>query len=72
MALRVRPTRDVFVVPDLPAGPLDPSVEDAHTLGARTSDAVGIDATRTFGEDFPEVADVPGWQEYDFPELRGR
>jgi 2,5-furandicarboxylate decarboxylase 1 len=32
---------------------------------------MGIDATRPFGAEFQKVADVPGWQEYDFPELRG-
>ena len=66
---RVRPDRDVFVVDHLPAGPLDPSVGEAHTTAARVSSAIGVDATRPFGEDFPEVADVPGWQCYQVPEL---
>jgi 4-hydroxy-3-polyprenylbenzoate decarboxylase/2,5-furandicarboxylate decarboxylase 1 len=69
MCFRVRPDRDVFVIDQTPAGPLDPSVDDNVPLAARTSAAVGIDATRPFGEPFAEAADVPGWQEYDMPEL---
>ena len=34
--------------------------------------AIGIDATRPFGKPFSEVADVPGWEDYDVPELNGR
>jgi 2,5-furandicarboxylate decarboxylase 1 len=70
MSFRVRPEHDVFVVPSTPAGPLDPSVGESVALAARTSSAVGIDATRPLGETFPDVADVPGWQSYDFPELK--
>jgi 4-hydroxy-3-polyprenylbenzoate decarboxylase/2,5-furandicarboxylate decarboxylase 1 len=66
---RVRPDRDVFVVDHLPAGPLDPSVGETRATAARVSSAIGVDATRPFGEDFPEVADVPGWQSYQLPEL---
>lgn len=66
---RVRPGRDVFIIDELPAGPLDPSVGETRSTAARTSSAVGVDATRPFGEVFPEVADVPGWQEYPVPEL---
>jgi 4-hydroxy-3-polyprenylbenzoate decarboxylase/2,5-furandicarboxylate decarboxylase 1 len=69
---RVRPDRDVFVIDHLPAGPLDPSVGEARSTAARVSSAVGVDATRPFGEDFPEVADVPGWQSYQMPELDKR
>jgi 2,5-furandicarboxylate decarboxylase 1 len=69
MSFRVRPDHDVFIVPATPAGPLDPSVGEHEALAARTSSAVGIDATRPFGEPFPDVADVPGWQGYELPEL---
>jgi 4-hydroxy-3-polyprenylbenzoate decarboxylase/2,5-furandicarboxylate decarboxylase 1 len=71
LAFHVQPARDVFVVEQMPAGPLDPTVGEQGALAARLSSAVGIDATRPFGEPFPEVADVFGWREYDFPELRG-
>jgi 4-hydroxy-3-polyprenylbenzoate decarboxylase/2,5-furandicarboxylate decarboxylase 1 len=69
MCFRVQPDQDVFVVPHTPAGPLDPSVSESEVLTARTSAAVGIDATRPLGKIFPDVADVPGWQDYDVPEL---
>jgi 2,5-furandicarboxylate decarboxylase 1 len=72
MSFRVRPEHDVFVVGRTPAGPLDPAVSDPETMKAPTSSAVGIDATRPFGEAFPEVADVPGWQDYVVPELENR
>jgi UbiD family decarboxylase len=71
MSFRVRPDRDVFVIPHTPAGPLDPTAGENVPLAARTSAAVGIDATRPLGEPFPETADVPGWQEYVLPELDG-
>jgi 2,5-furandicarboxylate decarboxylase 1 len=72
VAFRMQPQRDVIVVDALPAGPLDPSVDDSVPLDSRTGSAIGIDATRPFGAEFQKVADVPGWQEYDFPELRAR
>jgi 2,5-furandicarboxylate decarboxylase 1 len=70
LAFRVQPQRDVIIVDGLPAGPLDPSVDDSVALDRRTASAIGIDATRPFGGTFPAVADVAGWVEYDFPELR--
>lgn len=70
LSFRVQPQRDVMIVDGLPAGPLDPSVDESVALDRRTASAIGIDATRPFGGAFPDVADVPGWQEYDFPELR--
>jgi 2,5-furandicarboxylate decarboxylase 1 len=72
VAFRMQPKRDVIIVEALPAGPLDPSVDESVPLDSRTGSAIGIDATRPFGEEFQKVADVPGWQEYDFPELRAR
>ncbi len=69
MCFRVRPDRDVFVVDQTPAGPLDPSVETDMALASRMSASVGIDATRPLGEAFPDVADVPGWEDYSLPEL---
>ena len=69
MCFRVQPDKDVFVIPHIPAGPLDPSIDETAQLTARTSAAVGIDATMPFGKKFADVADVPGWQEYVVPEL---
>lgn len=78
MAFRVLPQRDVFVVDQLPSGPADPATLTLSPDGERISAAlalsssVGVDATLPFGEAFSEVADVPGWQEFEMPELRSR
>ncbi len=69
VAFRSQPHRDVIIVDGLPAGPLDPSVDESIPLDRRRASAIGIDATRPFGEPFPTVADVAGWQTYDVPEL---
>jgi len=69
MAFRVQPQRDVIVVENTPAGPSDPSVDLTRDRTLRISSSIGIDATRPFGEPFYEVADVPGWQDFDLPEL---
>lgn len=69
MAFRVQPQRDVMVIETLPAGPSDPSVDLSKARTLRLSSAVGIDATRPFGEPFYEVADVPDWQSFAMPEL---
>ncbi len=69
LSFRVQPAKDVVIIDDVPAGPLDPSVDESIPLTERTGSAMGIDATRPFGQEYPEVADVPGWESYDFPEL---
>lgn len=76
MAFRVLPERDVVVVSQLPSGPADPATITLTSDGERVSaalalsSAVGIDATVPFGAPFSDVADVPGWREFDMPELR--
>ena len=70
LAFRVQPREDVIVIDKIPSGPSDPSIDDptmARLL--RTASAIGIDATRPFGKPFSEVADVPGWEDFDVPEL---
>mgnify|MGYP001807746285 FL=1 len=62
-SFRVKPSQDVFIVDRTATAPLDP-----YTDGAFSS-SVGIDATRPFGEEFPDVSEVPGWKEFDLPEL---
>ena len=69
MAFRVQPQRDVIVIENTPAGPSDPSVDLSQDRTMRISSCIGIDATRPFGEKFYDVADVPGWQDFDMPEL---
>lgn len=43
--------------------PLDPYADGGY------SSSVGIDATRPFGVEFPEVSEVPGWRDFDLPEI---
>lgn len=62
-SFRVKPTDDVFVVGRTAAAPLDP-----YTDGDLSS-SVGIDATLPFGVEFPDVSEVPGWREFDLPEI---
>ncbi|MFA6916853.1 MAG: UbiD family decarboxylase [Parachlamydiales bacterium] len=85
MSFRMQPEKDVMILNDLPAGPLDPSISDDISLEGRMGSSIGIDATYPFGSiinaDAPadkskcgsglyfKVAEVPGWQDYDFPEL---
>jgi 4-hydroxy-3-polyprenylbenzoate decarboxylase/2,5-furandicarboxylate decarboxylase 1 len=35
----------------------------------RVASAIGVDATRPFGKPFKEVAVVPGWDDFEMPEL---
>lgn len=69
MCCRVQPDRDVFIVEQTPAGPLDPLVGEQAALSARMSSAVGVDATRFFGGPSLKPPTCPGWQEYVVPEL---
>ncbi len=65
-SFRVKPSDDVFVVDRTATAPLDP-----YTDGGFSS-SVGIDATKPFGVEFPEVSEVPGWRDFALPELDGR
>ena len=73
MAFRFQPHRDMVVQEGIPAGPSDPSIDDPKQMRPlRTGSAIGIDATRPFGQPYSEVADVPGWDEITVPELTGK
>lgn len=75
LSFRMQPEEDVILVDAVPAGPLDPSIPDSVPLDKRVGSSIGIDATYPYGSNKPgspycfKVADVPGWQEYNFPEL---
>ena len=72
MAFRTQPQRDVIIVDQIPAGPSDPSIDDpTKPRPFRTASSIGIDATRPYGKPFSEVADVPGWEDFEMPELDG-
>jgi 2,5-furandicarboxylate decarboxylase 1 len=72
LSFRVHPGRDVIVQNDLPGAPADPLNQNEPVRAKQVNAAIGIDATRVFGSSFDDVADVPGWQNFDMPELRGR
>jgi 2,5-furandicarboxylate decarboxylase 1 len=72
LAFRVHPGRDVLVIDNLPGAPADPQNAAEPVRAKQVNAAIGIDATRTYGTEFADVADVPGWQEFDMPELRQR
>lgn len=55
IATRAKPIEDVVIIPKYPSPALDPTVPEG-TLGS----AMGIDATRPYGEAFPEVPTHPG------------
>lgn len=69
LSYRTQPKRDVFIIPDVPGGPADPSNRLGNGKMASLNDSIGIDATCPFGTDYATVADAPGWENYDFPEL---
>jgi UbiD family decarboxylase len=70
LAFRVQPAKDVIIVGDIPSGPSDPSIPDpTMPRPMRTASAIGVDATMPFGKPFSEVADVPGWEDFEVPEL---
>lgn len=88
LSFRMEPQEDVILIDHLPAGPLDPCILDSIPLTARVASSIGIDATYPFGsivdsdgQKLPDgtsnklyfkVAEVPGWQDYIFPELDKR
>jgi len=55
IATRCQPDRDIVIIDRAAGGQLDPSAPEDFV-----SSLVGIDATRPFGEPFPEVVRVPG------------
>ena len=74
------PVGTTIVVEDLPSSPLDPSSylpslphgelpEWNVQAKMQLNGSLGIDATRPFGIEYARPAVVPGWEDYDFPEL---
>jgi 2,5-furandicarboxylate decarboxylase 1 len=55
MTTRFQPADDLIVVPRVAGGPLDPSAPEKEVISVW-----GVDATRPFGVEFPEVVKVPG------------
>jgi 4-hydroxy-3-polyprenylbenzoate decarboxylase/2,5-furandicarboxylate decarboxylase 1 len=59
MVTRGQPAEDVVTVAGVAGGPLDPSAPEKEVISV-----MGFDATRPFGEAFPEVVDVPGADDF--------
>lgn len=62
---RSQPTDDLIVIPRVAGGPLDPSAPEKEVISVW-----GLDATRPFGEDFPQVVTVPGADAFQLDEDR--
>jgi len=62
VATRFQADQDLIVIPRQVGAPLDPSTPDVR-IGA----IMGIDATRPFGKEFPDVATVPGAADFEIP-----
>jgi 4-hydroxy-3-polyprenylbenzoate decarboxylase/2,5-furandicarboxylate decarboxylase 1 len=55
MTTRGQPADDTITIPGVAGGPLDPSAPEKEVISL-----LGFDATRPFGQPFPEVCTVPG------------
>jgi UbiD family decarboxylase len=62
LATRFQADRDLTVIPRQVGAALDPS-----TPAPRVTAIMGMDATRPWGKDFPEVAEVPGAKDLVIP-----
>ena len=62
LATRFQADRDLVILPHQRGFFLDPS---PPAVGEST--IMGIDATRPFGKDFPDVAEVPGAEDFVIP-----
>ena len=62
IATRFQADRDLTVIPRQVGAALDPS-----TSAPRVSAIMGMDATRPWGENFPDVAEVPGADSFVIP-----
>jgi 2,5-furandicarboxylate decarboxylase 1 len=55
LATRTQPNKSVFVIPAARGASLDPTVNSKKPITSK----MGIDATKPFGEPFPETCEVP-------------
>jgi 2,5-furandicarboxylate decarboxylase 1 len=66
IATRTQADEDVIVFPRVVATAMDPSVRKL-----RVGSALGIDATKPFGQPFPEMVTVPGAETVSLDDLKG-
>ena len=69
MSSNIRPKWIVIVDSDID---VHSSAEVEWAMAFRTASSIGIDATKPYGKPFSEVADVPGWEDFEMPEFEGR
>ena len=60
VATRSRPEEDVVIFPRLSTSGMDPSAFRLEGTDSFWNSGLGIDATKPFGQPFPEVVDIPG------------
>lgn len=60
VATRSRPEEDVVVFPRLSTSGMDPSAFRLEGTDSFWNSGLGIDATKPYGQPFPEVVEVPG------------
>jgi 2,5-furandicarboxylate decarboxylase 1 len=54
IATRAQPDTDVYIFPRVAGGPVDPSAKENGVVSG-----MAIDATRPFGEPFPDPIELP-------------
>ena len=65
IATRTQADEDVIIFPRVVATAMDPSVRKL-----RVGSSLGIDATKPFGQRFPEIVKVPGVEGISLDDLR--
>jgi UbiD family decarboxylase len=65
IATRTQADEDIIIFPRVVATAMDPSVRKL-----RVGSSLGIDATKSFGQRFPEIVKVPGAENVSLEDLK--
>jgi len=68
VATRSRPEEDVVVFPRLSTSGMDPSAFRLEGTDSFWNSGLGIDATKPYGQPFPDVVEIPGVDRVDLEE----
>jgi 4-hydroxy-3-polyprenylbenzoate decarboxylase/2,5-furandicarboxylate decarboxylase 1 len=68
VATRSRPEEDVVIFPRLSTSGMDPSAFRLEGTDSFWNSGLGIDATRPYGQSFPEVVEIPGVDQVNLDE----
>lgn len=63
---RSKPDEDVVIFPRLVTSGMDPSARRLQGTDSFWNAGMGIDATKPFGAEFPEIVEIPGVESVDF------